>query len=782
MVSKLFKIIGVYPRPLAVRLNDFMASIFSCAGYRGWYPIVLPVLVIWHLEILAAPLEAIVPGYMGDGLELAITPAPQKAGWSDEMLEIGTVQVLLPPGDYGAPPTLEAQALTLLGESRGRIPVRVLVGDAKRNPEAAKVISQLRLPAAMDGRGDEAYQLYTGADPAVEGGNLILLAGNSPQGDFWALQSLAQIMAAKDGVKYVRKGAVSDWPLFPKRGNKRPKIWEYRFKANYAWSSRGAEKEFRDVFRTRGAWVYHVAAIDLSNPEWLPGVEASARQAYERGVREFVIKYDDAPRAMTPATREAFKGNYFAAQVKFLSTLFRTFKAWNEDNDVFFMPQPYWTHALDIIEYGECLQKEGGLPPGMGLSFCGQEVISASIPNGCVLKAQETLGLTGHKAQIYDNDPRGGDFSAYRGRDPGLWKSVECIFPERGTPVTRITVYDYLWNPEAYDPARSLKLACRELAGRDPAVYQSLYDYVSTWNRERDAASFLTRSEARKQLAESIVELRRKYDGLRPLLEKNPLAKEAGLAESFLHGENWGESAALLEREQFNSTMIEHGYKEGIVRRTRQPIAIDGNLEDGAWKDADRLHAFVLYRQTGPSKQHPHPEAPLAAAPDQTEVRVLYDDENLYVGVLMRHSKPPEFPKETTQTSPGAGQRGNLAWRLPCIEICLDPERDRESYFQIMTNLQGWYSESHHAGFGSELGSGPWWSSEIRFSVAVSAAHSVVEAAIPLKNLGRKPRPGDRWGAQFCRNLNGLSTWSAMYEFFGFRHPRHFGTLIFEGP
>ena len=57
---------------------------------------------------------------------------------------------------------------------------------------------------------------------------------------------------------------------------------------------------------------------------------------------------------------------------------------------------------------------------------------------------------------------------------------------------------------------------------------------------------------------------------------------------------------------------------------------------------------------------------------------------------------------------------------------------------------------------------------------------SVIEALIPLTGLAAAPKPGDRWGAQFCRNLEGYSTWSFMYDFSGFRCPQHFGTLVFE--
>ncbi|MDP6506717.1 MAG: beta-N-acetylglucosaminidase domain-containing protein, partial [Planctomycetota bacterium] len=426
--------------------------------------------------------------------------------------------------------------------------------------------------------------------------------------------------------------------------------WEHRFKANYMWFYR-PKKELVDVFRTKGAWVYAPKSIDLANPEWQPKIVASAKKSFDKGIREFVIKYDDVPRLMTKATSDMFDGNYFAAQVKFLTSMFNTIKLWDKSCDVFFMPQPYWTNAFDLQEYGDGLKKAGGLPQGMGLSFCGQEVISTKIPLECVTKAQEVLGLTGHKAQIYDNYPRGGDFWAYHGRDPKLWQAVECIFPERGTPISRATVYDYLWNPEAYDAERSLKLVCREFAGRKPAAYRALYDYVTAWNRERNAAAFMSNADAKQQLAASIRTLREKYDSLAREFqsgagqsEENSLAAESRLLTSFLHGESWGESAALTEREKYNPLMIQRGYREARARRRTKPITIDGKLVEEGWHAANVQTGFSYYRQGVPTKKSPTPSSPAAPANEQTEVRVLYDEEHLFVGALLNHAKPPQLP------------------------------------------------------------------------------------------------------------------------------------------
>jgi hypothetical protein len=51
--------------------------------------------------------------------------------------------------------------------------------------------------------------------------------------------------------------------------------------------------------------------------------------------------------------------------------------------------------------------------------------------------------------------------------------------------VNRITAYDLQWNPYAYDPVTSLKLACRELAHDDPDLYKAYYDFCTYWWHNR---------------------------------------------------------------------------------------------------------------------------------------------------------------------------------------------------------------------------------------------------------------------------------------------------------
>ena len=63
--------------------------------------------------------------------------------------------------------------------------------------------------------------------------------------------------------------------------------------------------------------------------------------------------------------------------------------------------------------------------------------------------------------------------------------------------------------------------------------------------------------------------------------------------------------------------------------RTNLPIILDGVLDEAAWEAAEPFGDFVQ-------------SLPQAGAPatEQTEVRVLYDEEKLYIGALLLDSDP----------------------------------------------------------------------------------------------------------------------------------------------
>ncbi len=72
----------------------------------------------------------------------------------------------------------------------------------------------------------------------------------------------------------------------------------------------------------------------------------------------------------------------------------------------------------------------------------------------------------------------------------------------------------------------------------------------------------------------------------------------------------------------------QHGRNSHSLTKTDQPVVLDGILDEESWRQADVVENF---RQRDPEEGMP--------ASERTEVRVLYDEENLYFGVTCFESR-----------------------------------------------------------------------------------------------------------------------------------------------
>lgn len=740
------------------------------------------------------PLKEVVGEYMAGDLETAIIPTPQKADMGGRVFPAGKVLLVKPDG-YDAPDTLAAELADLVGKDNVAV---TTAGKPLRADTVVRVGNPRRdLAAGVKDAGEEAYVLLSTAGRAGRP-STVVLGGNSPAGDFWALCTLRQMVFRKDGVVYIREGRIADFPRFCFRGNKRPREWEWRYKANYGWvfampGQRG--EDFRaERFRRHGAWVHHgspLRATDAEMDKLVAGYDEAhaktgkrrrrtgAAEYYRAGCREFVLKFDDSGSEMSPATLARFgRGGFFKALHHFLTGMHRRIKRLDAGNRVFFMPRPYYANSFELASYAKALLSHGPLPAEMGLSVCGPEVISRRIPTGCLKELRVLFGLKA-KAQIYDNAGRGGEYFACRGRAADLWKEVDCLFPERGTPVTRITVCDYLWNPQAYDPKRSLLLALRELASGRPEVYGPLRDYVLYYNRNRWPAAAMSHRRAVEHFRKTNRELKARYDALAPLLEKSPSAQEVKLADE-LWGRSfeWGEYARLRRRMEFEPYMSASGWRDGRVARAAKPPTVDGRLDEPAWSKAPKLPAFV--RPAWSAKQPPQ-----RAAPDEsTTVRLLYTRSHVYIGIVFTYKKRPEVPswaKDLWKDLPRPGQ-GNLAWRVPCFELFFDVAGRREDYYQIIANIAGvWLSK--HFGVYEPGKVGRAWRPDLKFAFQLGDRGGTFEAAVRLADLtDAPPAPGRAWGFQCFRSKMGtFSVFSGVFDLVGGEHAAsQFGRIVFE--
>ncbi|HSR41710.1 MAG TPA: hypothetical protein VLL48_06055, partial [Longimicrobiales bacterium] len=108
------------------------------------------------------------------------------------------------------------------------------------------------------------------------------------------------------------------------------------------------------------------------------------------------------------------------------------------------------------------------------------------------------------------------------------------------------------------------------------------------------------------------------------------------------------------------------------------PIEVDGRLDEAGWDVAEPMNNFI---QSVPDAGWP--------ATEQTVVRVLYDDEKLYIGALCHHSRPEDLVVKTLEWEiPGLSSH-----EIDVFNVYLDPFLDRRNSYTWIINPGGAYRD-----------------------------------------------------------------------------------------
>jgi hypothetical protein len=180
-----------------------------------------------------------------------------------------------------------------------------------------------------------------------------------------------------------------------------------------------------------------------------------------------------------------------------------------------------------------------------------------------------------------------------------------------------------------------------------------------------------------------------------------------------------------------------------VATRRTHPIEVDGRLDDADWATAAPLAGF---RQTQPTEG--------AAASQRTDVRILYDDDAIYIGARMYDSLG------------AAGVRGPLARRDQLLDrrsqlttdkiaIVLDPYHNHLDRVRFEVNPAGVKGEQ----FDGDDSFDPVWEAAAR----VDSLGWTAEMRIPLSQLRYSRDSLQTWGLQVWRyvdRLNEQDMWS----------------------
>ena len=177
------------------------------------------------------------------------------------------------------------------------------------------------------------------------------------------------------------------------------------------------------------------------------------------------------------------------------------------------------------------------------------------------------------------------------------------------------------------------------------------------------------------------------------------------------------------------------------VRITKEP-KIDGVLDDEAWKNAKLATNFVIFR----------PENGQAVTKDyQTTVRIVYDDNAIFISAQMNDPNPSEIPKEFAV-------RDNFAI-ADFFLVTINPNDDGQNPFEFIVQSTGNQADAKVSNGNEDFN----WSAVWDSAAKIDEKGWTVEIEIPYRALRFANRDIQEWGFNFHRRLELLNqqhTWT----------------------
>ena len=187
-------------------------------------------------------------------------------------------------------------------------------------------------------------------------------------------------------------------------------------------------------------------------------------------------------------------------------------------------------------------------------------------------------------------------------------------------------------------------------------------------------------------------------------------------------------------------------YRVGAVRVTEAPV-LDGVLDDAVWESAALIDQFV---QQEPAEGEP--------ATERTEVRVMYDATNLYLGLRAYDSRPDAIiATEMRRDSERLLEEDNF-------QVILDTFKDSRSAYMFVTSPLGARLDQQvfEEGEGGRSRGGAGninsninrdWDGVWHVSSRRTAEGWQAEIAIPVVTLRFPDSDVQEWGINFMRNI-----------------------------
>jgi hypothetical protein len=177
--------------------------------------------------------------------------------------------------------------------------------------------------------------------------------------------------------------------------------------------------------------------------------------------------------------------------------------------------------------------------------------------------------------------------------------------------------------------------------------------------------------------------------------------------------------------------------------RITEAITLDGRLDEPGWGLASPATNFI--------QRQPRPGEP---SHERTEVRVLYDENNLYVGYFCFDSEPSDMVIN--------GLEEDFAFvQSDSVTLTIDSLRDRQSGFEFATNPAGAKYDTQF--FNNGAINNPDWDGVWDVKTTRNSEGWIAEFMIPFKTLRFSDSPTQEWGLNVGRRVlrvNEVGSWA----------------------
>uniref|UniRef100_UPI00404AF353 DUF5916 domain-containing protein n=1 Tax=Flavobacterium sp. TaxID=239 RepID=UPI00404AF353 len=167
--------------------------------------------------------------------------------------------------------------------------------------------------------------------------------------------------------------------------------------------------------------------------------------------------------------------------------------------------------------------------------------------------------------------------------------------------------------------------------------------------------------------------------------------------------------------------------------RTNQTIIIDGNINEAIWNNAEIAGNFVMYEPDNGK-----------AAPNElkTEVKVIYDNDAIYISAILYDNEPNLILKEITE-------RDNFGIS-DYFGVFINGYNDGQQDFQFYVTASNGQADCN---FTSQYGEDYTWNAIWESKAKITDVGWIVEMKIPYAAIRFPENKNQTWGINFYREV-----------------------------